>query len=172
MPAWSSTRDGYLQSSIRETDSFLVLASHSGFEYGQSGAVLLASGRVTVVTSVTTLWAGVLDLWWGHARLLPCLWWEPKGVLRICGDSGDGHDAHDADIRAYSRQGVQFYFVGHYPFNLTRQTRRRCRKPHLYKASESITASGSSIPLITRRCYPTREMVRRRVYREHRRVSN
>jgi hypothetical protein len=63
MPAWSATRDGYLQSSIKETDSFLVLAFGSGFECGQSGAVLLASGRVTVVTSVTTLWKGVLDLW-------------------------------------------------------------------------------------------------------------
>ena len=92
MPAWSSTRDGYLQSPIRETDSFLVLAFRSGFECGQSGVVLLASGRVTVVTSVTTLWKGVLDLWSGHARLLPCLWCELKGVLRICGDSGDGDD--------------------------------------------------------------------------------
>src|SRR5829696_7735026 len=63
MPAWSATRDGYLQSSIRETDVFLVLAFRSGFECRQSGAVLLASGRVTVVTSVTTLWKGVLDLW-------------------------------------------------------------------------------------------------------------
>jgi hypothetical protein len=63
MPAWSATRDGYLQSSIRETDSFLVLAFRSGFECCQSGAVLLASGRGTVVTSVTTLWEGVLDLW-------------------------------------------------------------------------------------------------------------
>jgi hypothetical protein len=89
MPAWSATRDGYLQSSIRETDSFLVLAFRSGFECGQSGAVLLASGRVTVVTAVTTLWEGVLDPWSEHARLLPCLWCEPKGVLRICGDSGD-----------------------------------------------------------------------------------
>src|SRR5215211_2612831 len=92
MAAWSATRDCYLQSPIRETDSFLVLAFRSGFECGQSGAALLGSGRVTVVTSVTTLWKGVLDLWSGHARLLPCLWWEPKGVLWICGDSGDGGD--------------------------------------------------------------------------------
>jgi hypothetical protein len=63
MPALSSTRDGYLQSPLRETDSFLVLAFRSGFECGQSGAVLMASGRVTVVTSVTTLGKGVLDLW-------------------------------------------------------------------------------------------------------------
>src|SRR5687768_17028408 len=89
MPALSSTRDGYLQSPLRETDSFLVLAFRSGFECGQSGAVLMASGRVTVVTSVTTLWEGGLDLWSGHARLLPCLWCEPKGVLRNLGDGGD-----------------------------------------------------------------------------------
>jgi hypothetical protein len=37
----------------------------------------------------------------------------------------DGDDAHDADIRAYSRQGMRLYFVGPYPFNLTRRTRRR-----------------------------------------------
>jgi hypothetical protein len=62
-------------------------------------------GRVPhpMVTTVTTLWEGVLDLWSGHARLLPCLWCEPKGVLRICGDSGDGHDAHDGPLRAYSK---------------------------------------------------------------------
>src|ERR671921_2553948 len=36
----------------------------------------------------------------------------------------DGDDAHDADIRAYSRQGALLYFVDHYPFNLTRRTRR------------------------------------------------
>jgi hypothetical protein len=47
----------------RETDPTLVLAFRYGFECDQSGAVLLASGRVTVVTSVTTLWKGVLDLW-------------------------------------------------------------------------------------------------------------
>jgi hypothetical protein len=34
----------------------------------------------------------------------------------------DGDDAH---IRAYSRQGMSRYFVGHYPFNLTRRTRRQ-----------------------------------------------
>jgi hypothetical protein len=92
MPAWTSTRDGYLQSSIRQTGSLLALASRSGFECGQSGVVLLASGRVTVITSVTTIWEGVLDLWSGHARLLPCLWCELKEVLRIFGDSGDGDD--------------------------------------------------------------------------------
>ena len=45
-----------------------------------------------MVTTVATLWEGVLDLWSAHARLLPCLWCELKGVLRICGDSGDGDD--------------------------------------------------------------------------------
>src|SRR5918996_3326940 len=89
MPALTSTRVGYLQSPIRQTGSLLVLASRSGFECGQSGVVLLTSGRVTVVIAVTTLWEGVLDPWSAHARLLPCLWCEPKGVLRICGDSGD-----------------------------------------------------------------------------------
>jgi hypothetical protein len=105
MPALTSTREGYLQSSIKETGSFLVLACCSGFECGQSGVVLLASAMVTVVTSVTTLWEGVLDLWSGHAHLRPRLWCEPKGVLRICGDSGDGGDAHDSNIRAYSKGG-------------------------------------------------------------------
>jgi hypothetical protein len=36
----------------------------------------------------------------------------------------DGDDDHDGDIRAYSRQGMRLYFVGPYPFNLTRRTRR------------------------------------------------
>jgi hypothetical protein len=102
MHAWSSTRVGYLQLPTRQTGSLLVLASRSGFECGQSGVVLLISG---MVTTVTTLWEGVLDLWSGHARLLPCLWCELKGVLRICGDSGDGHDAHDGPLRAYSEWG-------------------------------------------------------------------
>src|SRR5919112_4307009 len=44
----------------------------------------------------------------------------PKRVPR----RRDGDDAHDADIRAYSRQGALLYFVDHYPFNLTRRTRR------------------------------------------------
>jgi hypothetical protein len=44
----------------------------------------------------------------------------PKRLTRY----RDGHDAHDADIRAYSRQGMRLYLVGPYPFNLTRLTRR------------------------------------------------
>jgi hypothetical protein len=75
-----------------------------------------------MVTSVITLWEGLLDLWSGHARLLPCLWWEPKGELRICGDSAD---PHDADIRAYSKQGTPLLRRLSYPFNLTRRTRRQ-----------------------------------------------
>ncbi len=64
MPALSSIRVGYLQSPIKQTGSLLVLASRSGFECGQSGVVLLTSA---MVTTVTTLWEGVLDLWSGHA---------------------------------------------------------------------------------------------------------
>ena len=79
----------------------------------------------TAVTIVTTLRKGVLHLRSGRARLLPCLWSEPKGVLRICGDSGDGDDANDGHLRAYSTQGALLYLVGPYPFTLTRRTRRR-----------------------------------------------
>jgi len=43
---------------------------------------------------------------------------------RLLSRCHDDDDAHDADIRAYSRQGMRLYFVGHYPFNLTRRTRR------------------------------------------------
>ena len=73
-------------SSRPEQGSLLVLVPRSGFKCGQSGAVLLTSA---MVTTVTTLWEGVLDLWSGHARLLPCPWCEPKGVLRYLGDGGD-----------------------------------------------------------------------------------
>src|SRR5918994_5348686 len=100
-------KPGFAAGSSRpEQGSLLVLASRSGFECGQSDVAPLTSAMVT------TLWKGVLDLWSGHASLLPCLWWEPKGVLRTCGDSGDGHDAHDGPLRAYSRQGMRLYFVG------------------------------------------------------------
>jgi hypothetical protein len=59
-----------------------------------------------MVTTVTTLWEGVLDLWSGHARLLPCLWCDPKGVLRYLGDGGDsGDENHNllADFTAADR---------------------------------------------------------------------
>ncbi len=47
---------------------------------------------LTAVTTVTTLWEGVLDLWSGHARLLPCLWCGLKGAPLYLGDSGDADD--------------------------------------------------------------------------------
>jgi hypothetical protein len=48
----------------------------------------------------------------------------PKGLTRY----RDGDDALDADIQAYSREGgVHLYFLGPYPFNLTRRTRRQER---------------------------------------------
>jgi hypothetical protein len=45
----------------------------------------------------------------------------PKRLTRY----RDGHDAHDGPLPAYSRQGALLHFVRHYPFNLTRQTRRQ-----------------------------------------------
>jgi hypothetical protein len=90
-------------SSRPEQSSLLVLVCCSGFECGQSGAVLLT---YAMVTTVTTLWEGVLDLWSGHARLLPCLWWEPKGELRYLGDGGDsGDENHNllGDVTAADR---------------------------------------------------------------------
>jgi hypothetical protein len=44
----------------------------------------------------------------------------PKRLTR----GRDGDDAHDGNLRAHSRQGAPLYFVGHYPFSLTRRTRR------------------------------------------------
>jgi hypothetical protein len=68
MPALSSTREGYLPSPIRQTDSLLDLASRTGFECGHSGVVLLTSA---MVTTVTTLWEGVVDLWSGQRASSP-----------------------------------------------------------------------------------------------------
>src|SRR5215204_6735263 len=109
MPAWSSTRDGYLQASIRETDSLLVLAFRCGFECGQSGAVLLASGRVTVVT---TLWKGVLDLWSATRVFSRVYGVSPRGCCGFVVTAVTGHDAHDGPLRAYSKWGALLYFVG------------------------------------------------------------
>jgi hypothetical protein len=83
----------------------------------------------------------------------------------------DGHDAHDGHLRAYSRQEVHLYFVGPYPFNLTRRTRRWEQKTLFLRCSRSCNLC-QVFPdlLITRRRYPTRGMGPRRVYREHRRV--
>jgi len=85
----------------------------------------------------------------------------------------DGNDAHDGDIRADSREGVHLYFLGPYPFNLTRRTRRTEQgAPYLCGYSTHDWRRVCLIALITRHRYPTRRMIRRRVYREHRRVSN
>jgi hypothetical protein len=73
MPALSSTREGYLQSPIRETGSFLVLAFRSGFECGQFGPVLLAPRAVTVVTAVTNFWRGSRPMVGIHVSLLWCV---------------------------------------------------------------------------------------------------
>jgi len=44
----------------------------------------------------------------------------------------EGDDAYDALLRAYSKQAMRLYFVGPYPFALTRQTRRQEQKaPYL-----------------------------------------
>jgi hypothetical protein len=89
--------------SITETDSTLVLAFRSGFECGQSGAVLLASGRVTVVTSVTTLWEGVLDLWSDTCVFSRVYGVSPRGCCGFVVTAVTGHDAHDGPLRAYSK---------------------------------------------------------------------
>jgi hypothetical protein len=47
-----------------------------------------------------------------------------KGLGKRFSRYRDGHDAHDGPLRAYSRQGAHLYFLGPYPFNLTRRTRR------------------------------------------------
>jgi hypothetical protein len=36
--------------------------------------------------------------WWTHARLFPCLWCGPKGVLWICGDSGDSGNETQREV--------------------------------------------------------------------------
>ena len=102
--------------------------------------------------------------------LLLCLWRELKGVLRICGDSGDGDDGH---LRAYSTQGALLYLVGPYPFTLTRRTRRAEQGvPYLLDLWGHLRCRVCLISLTTRRRYPTTDHLCRRVCREHRRVSN
>jgi hypothetical protein len=54
----------------------------------------------------------------------------------------DGDDAHDADIRAYSRQGMRRYFVGLHPFNLTRRTRRIEQGARTYAAFQLMIGVG------------------------------
>src|SRR5215212_11307942 len=68
---------------------------------------------------------------------------------------------------------ADLYFVGPYPFNLTRRTRRTEQAaPYLCGFSTYDWRRVRLISLITRHRYPTRRIVPRRVYREHRRVSN
>jgi hypothetical protein len=70
-------------------------------------------------------------------------------------------------------EGMRLYFVGPYPFNLTRRTRRTEQgAPYLCGFLTYDRRRVRRITLITRRPYPTRRMVRRLVYREHCRVSN
>jgi hypothetical protein len=63
----------------------------------------------------------------GHARLSRVYGLSPRGCCAFVVTAVTpvtGHDAHDGPLRAYSRQGALLYFLGRYPFNLTRRTRR------------------------------------------------
>jgi hypothetical protein len=91
----------------------------------------------------------------------------PKRLIRY----RDGHDAHDADIRAYFRQGALLYFVGSYPVNLTRRTRRAEQgAPYLCGFPTYDCCRVFSDWLITRRRHPTTGYPCRRVCTELRRV--
>ena len=54
----------------------------------------------------------------------------------------DGDDAHDADIRTHSREGVHLYFLGPYPFNLIRRTRRNEQGARTYAAFQLMIGVG------------------------------
>jgi hypothetical protein len=70
-------------------------------------------------------------------------------------------------------RGEHLYFVGPYPFNLTRRTRRQEQAaPYLCCSRAYKLCRVRRISLRTRRRYPTTDHLCRRVYREHRRVSN
>src|SRR3954451_16784399 len=80
--------------------------------------------------------------------VLPCLWCGLKGAPLYLGDSGDGDDAHDADIRAYSRQGTHLYFVRPLPFQLNpKNPTRRASSPVPMRSLRQPAASGLSNPL-------------------------
>jgi hypothetical protein len=64
----------------------------------------------------------------------------PKGLTR----PHDGDDAHDADIRAHSRQRVHLYFVGPYPFNLPDEPDAGSRKSYSCAVLEPIICVGFS----------------------------
>jgi hypothetical protein len=63
----------------------------------------------------------------------------PKQLPR----SGDGDDAHDGPLRAYSRQRVSLYLLGAYPFHPdpTNPT-HRARSPIPMRSLRSLAASG------------------------------
>jgi len=54
----------------------------------------------------------------------------------------DGDDAHDADIRAYSRQGMHLYFVGPYPFNLPDEPDALSKESLTYAAFQLMIGVG------------------------------
>jgi hypothetical protein len=54
----------------------------------------------------------------------------------------DGDDAHDADIRAYSRQGMRLYFVGPYPFNLPDEPDAQSKESRAYAIFEATSGVG------------------------------
>jgi len=96
-----------------------------------------------------------------------------KGLGKLLPRYHDGDDAHDDELRAYSRQGAHLHFVGHHPFKLTRRTRRAEQGvPYLCGFSAYAWCRVRLISLMTRRRYPTTDHPCRRVRTEHRRVSN
>ncbi len=93
------------------------------------------------------------------------------GLGKLYSRPHDGADAHDADIRAYSREGMRRYLLGTYPFNLTRRTRRAEQKTLFLCCSRAYNLCRVfSDWLIARRRHPTTGYPCRRVCREHRRV--
>ena len=94
-----------------------------------------------------------------------------KGLPERLPRSRDGHDAHDGPLLAYSRQRVYLYSLGAYPFhpNPTNPT-RRAMSPYLCGFSTYDWCRVCLISMISRRRYPTKRMVRRRVGSEHCRV--
>jgi len=86
----------------------------------------------------------------------------------------DGDDAHDGHLRAYSRQGMRRYVVcslSPYQPNPTNPT-RRARSPVPMRSLRPLAASGLSNLSDNPTPLPDEVEVRRRVCREHRRVSN
>src|SRR5215210_5153478 len=86
----------------------------------------------------------------------------------------DGDDAHDGQLRSYSRQGrAPLLRRLSYCFNLTRRTRRWEQKTLFLCCSRAYNLCRVfSDWLITRRSHPTTDHLCRRVGSEHRRDSN